>query len=69
MKTCKICGGETRKNRDVCIGCHCVKQVAKSKEHTPKRVLDKASKHLEAKPELFCISWKSFFKKNTKTVV
>lgn len=69
MEKCKICGGKTRKGRTVCKGCHSVKRAAKSRENTPKDVITTASKHLDKNPGLLNISWGSFWKKNTKTIV
>ena len=69
MCKCKLCGNEAMKGRQVCKGCQSLKRVAKSKEHTPKAIMNIASNHLEKNPGLLDISWKSFFKKNTKKVV
>lgn len=69
MCKCKICGCETAKSRQVCKGCQSLKRVAKSKHDTPKTVFRIANEHLEKNPGLLNISWKSFWKKNTKTIV
>ena len=69
MCKCKICGSETAKNRQICKGCDAIKKVAKKRENASKETFEKATKHLEKKPDLINISWASFFKKNTKTIV
>ena len=69
MCKCKICGCETAKVRQVCKGCQALKRVAKSKENTPKTVFKTACTHIEKNPGLLQISWPSFFKKNTKTII
>jgi hypothetical protein len=69
MCKCIICGSETAKDRKVCKGCHSLKKFARNKEKTPKIVVENATKHLEKNPGLLEISWKSFWKKNTKTIV
>jgi hypothetical protein len=66
---CKICGIETRKGRQTCLGCNCIKKVAKSGVKAPKSIKTKAFQHLENKPELKYICWLSFFKKNKKTLI
>lgn len=67
---CKICGTETKKGRQTCIGCDSIKKVAKSGEYAPKEAIVKAEEHLKKKPDLISIvSFKSFFKKNKKVIV
>ena len=66
---CKICGNETKKDREICLGCVSVKRVAKSRDKAPKVFLNKAVEHLDKNPGLLNISWSSFFKKNTKTII
>jgi len=69
MCKCKLCGTETAKGRQVCKGCQALKATAKSKEFTPKNIMSVASNHLDRNPHLLQISWKSFWKKNTKNIV
>lgn len=68
-KLCTICGKETAKFRNICKGCQALKRIAKSKDKTPGYVVKIATKHVAERPEVLEISFKSFFKKNTKTII
>lgn len=61
MCKCKICGEETRKGRQTCIGCRSTLEVAKKYEKAPQSKKDRAAKHLIKKPGLIKISWHKFF--------
>lgn len=69
MCKCKICGNETAKNRQTCIGCDSVKKLTKKGSKAPKPIVEKAKEHLNNNPGLFQISWPSFFKKHTRNIV
>lgn len=60
---CKICGKETAKGRQVCIGCNCTKEVFRKGSKSSKTQQEIATKHmLSTDKNLSLISWKSFFK-------
>lgn len=63
MAKCKTCGAETKKGRQECIGCRCVKEVARKKNKASNFEFEKAEKHLSNNPNLLVISWPSFFKR------
>lgn len=63
MCKCKICGKETRKNRQICLGCTCTKAVFKKKNKASKTEVKKATEHmLSTDIDMSLISWKSFSK-------
>jgi len=66
MPKCKICGEETRKGRQTCIGCTCIKEVTHRGNSTSDFQKDKATSHIMKKPFLADISWSSFFKSSRR---
>ena len=64
MANCKYCGKKTRKNRQVCIGCNCVKAFARKGDKASNFEFKKAEKHLGENPDLLIINWPSFSKKH-----
>ncbi len=69
MSKCKICGDETKKQREICLGCYSLKKVARNKDKSAKRDFEIASSHLEKNPRLINLSWPSFWKKNKNVIV
>jgi hypothetical protein len=52
MKNCKICGCETRKDRNVCYGCRCTEKFAKNGGNTRNTRLKRAFRNMEEKPSI-----------------
>ena len=62
MCKCKVCGKETRKGRQICIGCKSTMEVARKLEKASGHEKERAGKHLIENPGLIKISWHKFFK-------
>ena len=62
MAKCKICGNETRKGRQECIGCRNLKKAMMKKGKASATEFEKAKKHLLKNPKLTIISWFKFGK-------
>jgi len=65
MCTCKICGKETRKGRQTCIGCTHTIEVASKQDKASKSSQRIALDHLQKNSGLAIISFSSFKKKRT----